>query len=141
MKSDSASHTGAGKGDSFQEEPRILGLVNHGGHLLFKLAVVAVFAFALFYGIRAAYDFGYSVFTTTPAEEAPGREIEVTILTGMSTRSVGSLLTNAGVIRNATVFYVQAMIYGYDIKPGTYLFNSSQSMESILTQLAQGPDI
>ena len=126
--------------DKEQEEPHVLGMVNHVSHLLFKLAVIAVFGFALFYGIRAAYDFGYSVFTTGPAEEAPGREVEVTVLTGMSTRSVGSLLTNAGVIRNATVFYVQAMIYGYDIKPGTYLFNTSQSMDSILIKLAQGPD-
>ncbi|MBQ7146058.1 MAG: endolytic transglycosylase MltG [Lachnospiraceae bacterium] len=126
--------------DKEQEEPHVLGMVNHVSHLLFKLAVIAVFGFALFYGIRAAYDFGYSVFTTGPAEEAPGREVEVTILTGMSTRSVGSLLTNAGVIRNATVFYVQAMIYGYEIKPGTYLFNTSQSMDSILIKLAQGPD-
>ena len=64
----------------------------------------------------------------------------MTILTGMSTRSVGSLLTNAGVVRNATVFYVQAEIYGYDILPGTYRFNTSQTIESILTKLAQGPD-
>ena len=126
--------------DKEQEETHVLGMVNHVSHLLFKLAVIAVFGFALFYGIRAAYDFGYSVFTTGPAEEAPGREVEVTVLTGMSTRSVGSLLTNAGVIRNATVFYVQAMIYGYDIKPGTYRFNTSQSMDSILIKLAQGPD-
>ena len=126
--------------DKEQEEPHVLGMVNHVSHLLFKLAVIAVFGFDLFYGIRAAYDFGYSVFTTGPAEEAPGREVEVTILTGMSTRSVGSLLTNAGVLRNATVFYVQAMIYGYEIKPGTYLFNTSQSMDSILIKLAQGPD-
>ena len=126
--------------DKEQEEPHILGMVNHVSHLLFKLAVVALFGFALFYGIRTAYEFGYSVFTTGPAEEAPGREVEVTVLAGMSKRSVGSLLTNAGVIRNATVFYVQAVIYGYDIKPGTYQFNTSQSMESILMKLAQGPE-
>lgn len=126
--------------DKEQEEPHILGMVNHVSHLLFKFAVLAVFGFALFYGIRAAYNFGYSVFTTTPVEEAPGQDVEVTILTGMSTRSVGSLLTNAGVIRNATVFYVQATIYGYDILPGTYRLNTSQTIESILMQLAEGPD-
>ena len=117
----------------------MLGVVNHAGHVLFKIAVVAVFAFALFYGIRTAYDFGYSVFTVQAAEEAPGRDVEVTILTGMSSRSVGSLLANAGVIRNATVFYVQSVIYGYDIKPGTYRLNTSQSIESILLTLSEGP--
>ena len=121
------------------EEPHVLGMVTHAGHLLFKAAVIAVFAFALFYGIRTAYDFGYSVFTTASAEEAPGHDVEVTILAGMSTRSVSSLLANSGVVRNATVFYVQAMIYGYDILPGTYRLNTSQSVESILSQLSQGP--
>lgn len=140
MSRDSAPRSGVSGQDSFQEEPRVLGFVNHGGHLLFKLAVLAVFGFALFYGIRAAYDFGYSVFTTAPLEEAPGQDVEVTILTGMSTRSVASLLTNAGIVRNATVFYVQALIYGYDIKPGNYILNSSQTVQSILMTLAQGPD-
>ncbi|MBO4838806.1 MAG: endolytic transglycosylase MltG [Lachnospiraceae bacterium] len=127
------------KRDNAQEDPHVLGVVNHAGHVLFKIAVVAVFAFALFYGIRTAYDFGYSVFTTESVEAPPGRDVEVTVLTGMSNRSVGSLLANAGVIRNATVFTVQAAIYGYEIRPGTYTLNTSQTMESILLTLSEGP--
>ena len=127
------------KRDNTQEDPHVLGVVNHAGHVLFKFAVVAVFAFALFYGIRTAYDFGYSVFTTESVEAPPGRDVEVTVLTGMSSRSVGSLLANAGVIRNATVFTVQAAIYGYEIRPGTYTLNTSQTMESILLALSEGP--
>nr|MBQ6242678.1 endolytic transglycosylase MltG [Lachnospiraceae bacterium] len=127
------------KRDNAQEDPHVLGVVNHAGHVLFKIAVVAVFAFALFYGIRTAYDFGYSVFTTESVEAPPGRDVEVTVLTGMSARSVGSLLANAGVIRNATVFTVQSAIYGYEIRPGTYTLNTSQTMESILLALSEGP--
>ena len=126
--------------EPLKDEPQVLGVVNHASHLLFKVAVLAVFAFALFYGIRAAYDFGYSVFTTKPMEEPPGKEVEVTILAGMSPRSVGSLLVGAGLVRNATVFYVQATIYGYEIVPGTYRLNTSQSIESVLLKLAAGPD-
>ena len=121
-----------------QEEPRVLGVVNQVGNFFVKLAIAVVFLFLLSYGSRTAYDFGYSVFTTGPAEEAPGREVEVTILTGMSRRSIGSLLVSQGVIKNATVFYVQSVIYGYDLNPGTYVFNTSQSMESILLMLAAG---
>lgn len=123
-----------------QEEPRVLGVVNHVGNFLFKLAIFAIFLFVLLYGSRVAYDFGYSVFTTGPVEEAPGRDVEVTILTGMSARSIGSLLVSQGVIENATVFYVQAVIYGYDLQPGTYILNTSQTMESILLTLAEGKD-
>ena len=123
-----------------QEEPRVLGVVNHVGNFLFKLAIFAIFLFVLLYGSRVAYDFGYSVFTTGPVEEAPGRDVEVTILTGMSARSIGSLLVSQGVIENATVFYVQATIYGYDFQPGTYILNTSQTMESILLTLAERED-
>ena len=76
---------------------------------------------------------------TGPVEEAPGRDVEVTVLTGMSKRSVGSMLANLGLVRNATVFYVQATIYGYDLLPGTYVLNTSQSIETILFTLAEGP--
>ncbi|MBO4872256.1 MAG: endolytic transglycosylase MltG [Lachnospiraceae bacterium] len=119
-----------------QEEPQVLGVVNHVGNFLIKLAILAVFIFVLLYGTKTAYEFGYSVFTTGAAEEAPGRDVSVTILTGMSKRSIGSLLANQGVIKNATVFYVQAMIYGYDLKPGSYILNTSQSIESILLTLS-----
>ena len=123
-----------------QEDPQVLGIVNHVGNFLLKLAIVAIFIFALFYGTKTAYDFGYSVFTSGSAEEAPGRDVEVTILNGMSKRSIGSLLANQGVIKNATVFYVQALIYGYDLKPGNYVLNPSMSIETILLTLAGGND-
>ncbi len=123
-----------------QEDPQVLGIVNHVGNFLLKLAIVAIFIFALFYGTKTAYDFGYSVFTSGSAEEAPGRDVEVTILNGMSKRSIGSLLANQGVIKNATVFYVQALIYGYDLKPGNYVLNTSMSIETILLTLAGGND-
>ena len=123
-----------------QDDPQVLGVVNHVGNFLIKLAILVVFIIVLVYGTRAAYDFGYSVFTMGPAEEAPGRDVEVTILTGMSRRSIGSLLANQGVIKNATVFYVQAMIYGYDLKPGTYTLNTSMSIEMILLILSAEDD-
>ncbi len=122
-----------------REDPQFLGVMFHVGNFLIKLAIVAVFVFALFYGTKAAYDFGYSVFTTGPVEEAPGTDKEVTILTGMSKQSIGSMLANMGLVRNATVFYVQAAIYGYDLLPGTYVLNTSQSIETILFILAEGP--
>ncbi len=122
-----------------KDEPQVLGVVNHVGNAMIKLAILAVFVFALIYGTKTAYDFGYSVFTTDPVEKAPGHNIEVTILTGMSRQSVGTLLAGKGVIRNATVFYVQAVIYGYTIEPGAYVFNTSMTVEEILMQLAEGP--
>ena len=123
-----------------REDTPILGIVNHVANTLLKLVIIAILIFAAIYGTKAAYEFGYSVFTTGPLEEAPGRDVEVTVLSGMTRQSIGSLLVNEGVIRNATVFYIQATIYGYDLKPGTYILNTSQSVESILLALSAGSE-
>ena len=64
--------------------------------------------------------------------------MEVTVLTGMSRRSIGTLLKNKGVIRDSTIFYVQALIYGYELKPGTYILNTSETIEEILMTLSAG---
>ncbi|MBQ4425719.1 MAG: endolytic transglycosylase MltG [Lachnospiraceae bacterium] len=110
------------------------------GNFLLKVGIVAIFLFALFYGSRSLYRFGYTIFTTGAAEEAPGHDIEVTVLPGMSRRSIGTLLKNKGVIADATVFYVQSLIYGYDLQPGTYILNSSETIEDILMTLAAGTE-
>ena len=71
-----------------EEREAARSILTHGLHVVFKIAVVAVFVMALFYGMRWAYRFGYSVFTTPPVDTAPGRNVEFTVLEGQSLRSV-----------------------------------------------------
>ena len=107
-------------------------ILTHGLNVLFKIAAAAVFVLALFYGVRWAYRFGYSVFTTPTMEAAPGRDIEISVLEGQSVRSVGEELVQNGLIAKSSIFAVQARIYGYEILPGTYTLNTSQTIYEML---------
>lgn len=118
----------------------VLSILNHGSNALVKLAIALAFVVALIYGAKAAYRFGYSVFTGGPMEEAPGRDVEVTILPGTSDKNVGVLLHREGLVRNSNVFLVQAKIYGYKIQPGTYTLNTSQTIAEMLIRLSVVPE-
>ena len=122
-----------------EEQEAARAILTHGLHVLFKIAVAAVFAMALFYGIRWAYRFGYSVFTTLTVDTAPGRNVEFTVLEGQSLRSVGEELVANGLTASSAVFVVQARIYGYEILPGTYTLNTSQTIYEMLRIMSAPP--
>ena len=122
-----------------EEQEAAHAILTHGFHVLFKIAVVAVFAMALFYGVRWAYRFGYSVFTTPTVEAAPGRNVEFTVLEGQSVRSVGEELVQSGLTASSAIFTVQARIYGYEILPGTYTLNTSQTIYEMLRIMSEKP--
>lgn len=115
-------------------------ILTHGLHVLFKVAVAAVFVMALFYGMRWAYRFGYSIFTTPTAAPAPGRNVEFTVLEGQSVRSIGEELVQNGLTGSSAVFAVQARIYGYEILPGTYTLNTSQTIYQMLRIMSTPPE-
>ena len=122
-----------------EEQEAARAILTHGLHVLFKIAVAAVFAMALFYGMRWAYRFGYSVFTTPTVDEAPGRNVEFTVLEGQTVRSVGEELVQNGLTASSAVFAVQARIYGYEILPGTYTLNTSQTVYEMLRIMSAKP--
>ena len=122
-----------------EEQEAARAILTHGLHVLFKIAAAAVFLLALFYGMRWAYRFGYSVFTTPTAEQAPGRNVEFTVLEGQTLRSVGEELVQNGLTASSAVFVVQARIYGYEILPGTYTLNTSQTIYEMLRIMSDKP--
>lgn len=115
---------------------KFFSVLGHGGNALFKIAVAAAFVLLLSLGCRKAYQFGYQVFTEGTAEEAPGRNIEFTVLEGMSEKNVGTLLEKAGLVRNSRIFWIQAKIYGYELLPGSYTLNTSQTIRDMLLQMS-----
>ena len=122
-----------------EEQEAARAILTHGLHVLFKIAVVAVFVLALFYGMRWAYRFGYSVFTTPTVDQAPGRNVEFTVLEGQTLRSVGEELVQNGLTANSSIFVVQARIYGYEILPGSYTLNTSQTIYEMLRIMSEKP--
>lgn len=89
----------------------------------------------------AAYNFGTKVFSTETMEAAPGTDMSFTFAEGTTIKEVGKTLEEYRVIDDSTIFQVQSYIYKIKtIKPGTYLFNTSQDSEKIFKVIEAGPE-
>jgi UPF0755 protein len=72
----------------------------------------------------------------------PGTTVAVTVPPNSSTASIASILSGAGVIRNATVFRFYAKTEGAGaLLPGTYHLRKNSSYDSVISALEKGPPI
>ena len=89
-----------------------------------RLIIYALVILILYEGITAGYQFGY--------------EKTVMVQEDQSGLQVGQMLKEAGLIRNAYAFAVQARLYGYEICPGTYVLDTTMDPRDILDVLDEG---
>lgn len=89
-------------------------------------------------GIKAAYDFGHSIFYAQAVEEAPGHDVMVLVHDTDSIEDVAETLKNRGLINNKYSIIVQAKFFDYEVVPGEYTFNTSQTSRDILEQMNDG---
>lgn len=103
-------------------------------NILIALVVIIV----IYAGAMSCYDFGYRIFTDTPMSLEPGRDVTVIINEGNSTRQIGALLKENGLIKDATVFVVQEKLseYSGEIKPGVYVLNTSMTAEEMIAVMS-----
>ena len=101
------------------------------------LAVICIMRFA-----RKSYDFGYRIFAEEPMSNAPGRDITVTVTGGDSQSEIMQMLEDKGIIRDHMLFTIQKKlsIYKEDIKPGSYVLNTSMNTEELLEVLSGEKD-
>ena len=52
---------------------------------------------------------------------------------------MGEILEEAGLIRDSRAFTIQAMVYEYEVQPGTYELNTSESSKEIIAILREAP--
>ena len=104
-----------------------------------RLIVAVVFLMVLFRAVTFSYSFGHDLFYTEGVEEAPGHDVRVTIGEGMGARETAELLEKAGLIDNKIAFRAQAVFFGLDITPGSYVLNTSTGSREILETLDIGP--
>ncbi|MDD6211616.1 MAG: hypothetical protein PUB22_00465 [Clostridiales bacterium] len=100
--------------------------------IVLRLVIYAVAVMILVTCVKKAYHFGYSVFTMEVMAEDPGEDVVVTISEGMSSKAVGELLESKGLIRDGSVYTVQAIVYKYKPLPGTYVLNTSQNIKQMV---------
>lgn len=103
-------------------------------HILITLVVLIV----IYAGAMRCYDFGYKIFTDTPMSLEPGRDVTVIINEGNSTRQIGTLLKENGLIKDAGIFVVQEKLseYSGEIKPGVYVLNTSMTAEEMIAVMS-----
>ncbi|MCD8009467.1 MAG: endolytic transglycosylase MltG [Lachnospiraceae bacterium] len=108
--------------------------------VILRVALGVLLIVLLAEAAQSAYAFGYSVFTSEAMEEAPGKDVVVTVTEGMSDRQVGKLLESKGLIRDSLVFTIQCKVYGYEIYPGSYVFNTSQTVTEMVEKMSEEPE-
>lgn len=84
------------------------------------------------------YDFGYRVFTEAPVDEAPGRDVVVSVTSDMSEHDIGEMLKDEGLVRDANLFFAQLKMSAYSgkLKPGVYTLNTSMATRDMLVVMA-----
>lgn len=107
-----------------------------------RVVVAAIILMLVYKYAVLAYEYGYRVFGETPVSEAPGREITVTIREDYSSKDIGLLLEQKGLIRDATLFAIQDKLSGLEgkIKSGDYTLSTAMTIEEMLEVMASKDD-
>lgn len=105
--------------------------------------VVVVFILMVVYRIMLqAYDFGYRIFAEEAMSPAPGLTISVAIVEGKSVMEIGEILEEKGLIRSATLFYLQEMVSSYhgELQPGIYELSTAMTPTEMMEIMADTDD-
>lgn len=88
---------------------------------------------------RFGFDFGYRVFNEPPMAEAPGEDIMISIEEGMSSKELGTMLEQKGLIRDGGLFSVQLSLSAYknDMMPGIYTLNTSMTAKDMMVKISE----
>lgn len=92
----------------------------------------------IYRGATYCYDFGYRIFTDKPMSMEPGRDVTVIINEGYSTKQIGDILEENGLINDALMFVVQEKLseYSGEIKSGVYILNTSMTTEKMIAVMS-----
>lgn len=81
------------------------------------------------------YDFGYRVYTEPAVSQKDSKEQIVQITEDMGTKELADLLEEKGLVRDARLFYFQAKLSGFDLKPGVYKVSPSMTARELMAAM------
>ena len=86
-----------------------------------------------------SYDFGYRIFAEEPVSPAPGVTISVAIVEGKSTKEIGEILEEKGLIRSSALFFLQEKFSSYHgkLQPGIYELSTAMTPEEMMAIMAE----
>ena len=112
-----------------------------GARGILKILTYVCLLLVLAFAGKTAYDFGYDIFNQQPlAEAGSGKDVTIEVKEGMNEKEIGELLIETGLIEERLiVFRAQVIFSGYqgNLKAGTYILNTSQTVDEMLEILSQ----
>lgn len=104
------------------------------------IAIVVIY-FIYNIGIDS-YNFGYRVFADVAMEISPGRDKDITVVAGKSVMEIGEILENAGLVKDARIFWAQEILSDHhgELKPGIYTLNTSMTGTEIIAAMSGGDE-
>ncbi len=105
---------------------------------MFGIVILAVIMMLVYRFALDAYDYGYRIFDEKPMSEEPGLTMSVAIVEGKSVSEIGKILEDKGLIRSATLFYLQEMFSSYHkkLQPGVYELSTAMTPEEIMAVMS-----
>lgn len=105
---------------------------------MIRLTITIVVIYFIYNVGIESYNFGYRVFADVAMEISPGRDKDVTIVEGKSVMEIGEILEEAGLIKDAKIFFVQELLSEYhgELKPGIYTLNTSMSGTELMAAMS-----
>lgn len=118
------------------DEPKAIDRIGDAAKILL-VVVVIVFSISI---SGQAYEIGYNIFYEEAVdEEGEGVEIEVTITEDMSVAQIGTMLEEAGLLQDGSVFRYQELFSSShgQITAGTYTLSTEMTPSEIIAALAE----
>lgn len=98
-----------------------------------RMVVIAAVVAVFYIVCRETFEYGAAIFSEEAMDEkGQGQEVVVTIPFNTTTEELGEILVESGLIKDAGMFNIQALLYELEIYPGTYEFNTEQNVEAII---------
>ncbi len=107
-----------------------------------KMVVLLVLVSVLYIACTKAYNFGTKIFAEEGvARIGEGEDRLVNIPVGSTSREVGEILYEEGIIEDVNIFVIQMLIYEGEINAGVYQFNTENSPEDIIEKITEAVTI
>ncbi|MDE6314810.1 MAG: endolytic transglycosylase MltG [Lachnospiraceae bacterium] len=102
--------------------------------VVMRILIALLVIVFIYRGAMYCYDFGYRIFTDKPMSIEPGRDVTVIINEGYSSKQIGEILEENGLINDALLFVLQEKLseYSGEIKSGVYTLNTSMNTEKMI---------
>ena len=110
----------------------------HVGVICLKVALYVAIALGLIYLGQTTYYYSHAVFANQPYEEAPGKNVKVTISEEVGGKELSKVLEENGLIEDSTVFQIQMKMAGFGkmIEANTYELNTSMPPSELIEILS-----